>query len=248
MSKSNPLERAFKILDIVASSDREMSLIEIVNASKLPQSSTFRLASNLVESGMLSFDSGTKTYSVGSRANRLSMFISHEKSLKAILGPVLETLAHDTGETGFFVSASDNGNKLLDYSVPQRGANIFIHPGFEFPMNATAAGKVIQAFSQNTEIPQDVELKSYQPNTVVDRERLAVVFQEVRLSGYAINDSELDKDVFSVCVPVPIGNLVTGALGIVGPTNRMFENDEHDVCQLINRLKKAAVEISTLLA
>lgn len=247
MSKSNPLERAFKILDIVASTGREMSLIEIVKASKLPQSSTFRLASNLAESGMLSFDTGTKTYSIGSRANRLSMFISREKSLKAILIPALEALAHDTGETSFFVSASENGNKLLEFVVPKRGASIFIHPGFEFPMHATAAGKVIQAFSEDSEIPGDIELKAYQPNTIVDPERLSALFREVRQCGYAINDSELDKDVYSVCVPVLIGDLVAGALGLVGPTNRMFENDEHNVGQLTIELKKAALEISTLL-
>ncbi|MBL4757478.1 MAG: IclR family transcriptional regulator [Rhizobiales bacterium] len=247
MSKSNPLERAFKILDIVASSGRDMPLIEIVNASKLPQSSTFRLASNLAESGMLNFDAGTKTYSIGSRANRLSMFISREKSLKAILIPALEALAHNTGETSFFVSASENGGKLMEFAVPQRGANIFIHPGFEFPMHATAAGKVIQAFSEDSAVPEGIELKVYQPNTIVDPERLTALFREVRHCGYAINDSELDKDVFSVCVPVLIGELVAGALGLVGPTSRMFENDKHDVDQLTDKLKVSAAEISTLL-
>lgn len=246
MSKSNPLERAFKILDIVASSGREMSLVEIVNASKLPQSSTFRLAANLTESGMLKFDAGTKTYSVGSRASRLSMFISREKTLKAILVPVLESLAQETGETSFFVSASANGNKLLEFSVPNRGPNIFIHPGFEFPPHATAAGKVIQAFSESSKIPDGTKLVAYQSKTIVEPKRLIELYQEIEKCGYAVNDSELDDDVFSICVPVMIGNLVTGALGLVGPSNRMFGRQNLQVDDLVRKLKASAIEITAL--
>lgn len=247
MSKSNPLERAFRILDIVASSGRGMSLVEIVNASKLPQSSTFRLTSNLAESGMLKFDAGTKTYSVGSRASRLSMFISREKSLKAVLVPALEAIAYDTGETSFFVSASENGNQLLEFVVPNRGANIFIHPGFEFPVHATAAGKVIHAFTEGAVFPDSSVPEAYQPNTIVDPKRLVDLYQEIRVCGFAVNDSELDKDVFSVCVPVLIGDLVVGALGVVGPSNRISTNENLEIDVLVGKLKASANEIATFL-
>ncbi|MBA4491472.1 IclR family transcriptional regulator [Paracoccus sp. S1E-3] len=247
MSKSNPLDRAFRILDIVASSGREMSLVEIVNAARLPQSSTFRLAANLAESGMLKFDPGTKTYSVGSRARRLSMFISREKSLRVVLVPVLEALAYEAGETSFYVSASENGNQLLEFVVPNKGANAFIHPGFEFPVHATAAGKVIQAFSEDPAPRPDAHLQAYQPHTIVDPKRLSQLYAEIRKSGFAINDSELDKDVFSVCVPVLIGNLVAGALGLVGPSSRIgAEKPEVDL--LVEKLQASAAEIATLVA
>lgn len=196
---------------------------------------------------MLQFDAGTKTYSNSALATRLEMFILHEKSLKAVLVPELEALARESRETSFFVSASENGNRLLEFIVPQQGANIFIHPGFEFPIHATAAGKVIQAFSANGQIPDDIELEAFQPKTVVDPTRLDAMYEEIREQGYAINDSELDPDVFSICVPVKIGELVTGALGIVGPSSRMFENNSHSIETLSTTLKKSAAEISTLL-
>ncbi|MDJ1007855.1 MAG: IclR family transcriptional regulator [Paracoccaceae bacterium] len=249
MSKSNPLERAFKLVDIVASAGREISLIEVVQTSGLPQSSTFRLLSNLVESGMVSFDAGNKTYTAGPRAVRLSLFISGQASLKEALAPTLKTLASRTKETCFFVAATETGNRLLDFALPNSGTSIFIHPGFEFPAHATAAGKVNHAFSSDAvlDLPENLQLPKYQPRTVTDKQELREMFREIRADGFAENESELDDDVYSICVPVFYRNSLAGALGIVGPSSRMLTNSDRSA-ELISTLKDAAAEVSTLVS
>lgn len=250
MSKSNPLERAFKLVDIVASAGREMPLIEVVQTSGLPQSSTFRLLSNLVESGMLNFDAGNKTYSVGRRAVRLSLFISGQASLKEALAPTLEVVAHQTKETCFFVAATETGNRLLDFSIPKSGANVFIHPGYEFPVHATAAGKVIHAFSADEieDVPDISELVQFQPRTIIDPEELRVVLRKVRERGYAVNDSELDEDVYSICVPIFYRSSLAGALGIVGPRSRILTDDTDRISPIVSMLIGAANEVSALIS
>ncbi|MEO0382663.1 MAG: IclR family transcriptional regulator [Pseudomonadota bacterium] len=249
MPKSNPLDRAFKVLDIVASSNREVTLVEVVQISGLPQSSTFRLLTHLVESGMLRFDKGNKSYGVGARANRLSLFISGRRTLEAAVVPVLEMVARESGETAFFVTASEHGNRLLDFVVPELGATSFIHPGFEFPIHATAAGKVIHAFAsdQNIDVPDDYDLSAFQPGTITDRDRLRETFLKVRSDGYAINDSELDDDVFSACVPVFFKDTLAGALGVVGPKARMQKAGSVGLTEMVRLLSTNASEISSLL-
>lgn len=248
MPKSNPLDRAFKVLDVVASSSRSLSLVEVVQISGLPQSSTFRLLTHLVESGMLAFDKGNKTYAVGPRTNRLSLLVSGQRTLKTIVLPVLETVARDTGETAFFVTPTEQGNRLLDFVVPELGATSFIHPGFEFPMHATAAGKVIQAFGpEDAEVPSDYDLQAYQPSTISDPTLLNQTLARVREEGFAINDSELDDEVFSICVPVFYKDTLAGALGAVGPKNRPRGSLHEGVNDTVELLRSGSNEVKSLL-
>lgn len=222
MAKSNPLERAFQVLDAVAAAGREMSLVDIVNAVGLPQSTTFRLTSSLVESGMLAFDHSRKLYSTGSRSHRFAFFLRGHHEISNIVLPALELLSRLAGETAFFVRRGRGGLRLLRYVVPEIGAQSFIHPGFEFPAHATAAGKAISAFldAESLQSPAD-QLTKYQDATVTDQSELAQLLSQVRANGYATNSSELDLGVFSMAAPVLLKGMPVGALGIVGPAARL---------------------------
>jgi len=222
MAKSHPLERAFQVLDAVAVAGREMSLIDIVNAVGLPQSTTFRLTSSLVESGMLAFDQSRKLYSTGSRSHRFAFFLCGYHEISNIVLPTLEVLSRLAGETAFFVRRGRGGVRLLRYVVPEIGAQSFIHPGFEFPAHATAAGKAISAFldAESLQVSAD-QLVKYQDATVSDLADLARLLSQVRANGYATNSSELDLGVFSMAAPVLLMGMPVGAVGIVGPATRL---------------------------
>lgn len=246
---SNPLERAFKILDIAASANRELALIEIVQASGLPQSSAFRLAGSLVETGMLSFNPNNKTYRAGSRALRLSMFLIGQKKFAEIVRPSLEVVSRSTEETAFFVLRGAEGLRLFDYLVPELGARAFIHPGFTFPRHATASGKVIAAFSPSDESPAsgDTILERYQDATITDPDELSKYLLRVKEQGFATNDSELDRDVFSACAPVFFAGEIAGALGFVGPRDRLAVLKKAEMPVLLEALKNEADHLSVLM-
>lgn len=238
MAGSNPLERALQVLDAVAAADREMSLVEIVNAVGLPQSTTFRLTSHLIESGMLAFDPDRKLYRTGARAHRLAYFLRGRREIGAIVLPALELLAGLAGETAFFVRHGRSGVRLLRYVVPEIGAQAFIHPGFDFPAHATAAGKAIAAFLPPPEAP--AVLRRYQAATVTDPEALAQIFATVRARGYATNRSELDPGVYSVAAPVFFREVPVGAIGIVGPESRLACHAGHDgiIADLLDQTRR----------
>ena len=251
MGKSNPLERAFDLLDIVVSANREMALIEMVQTSGLPQSSTFRLASNLVQSGMLAFNPRNKTYRAGGRVLRLSLFATGQKKMEETIQPTLEEIAGITEETTYFVLRGRDDHKLFTYFVPDLGARSFVHPGNIFPVHATAAGKVIAAFSNLDREALSREqsgLAKYQENTVTDVDALIDLYANIRKQGYAVNNSELDQDVFSACAPVFFSNEVAGAIGFVGPNNRIDPSDPARLGGLIEELTRCARHLSTLLS
>lgn len=245
MSRSDPLDRAFRILDVVACAGREMPLIDIVTACRLPQSTVFRLAAHLVDSGMLAFDETRKVYGPGPRCRRLGLFLRGRGTLRDIVDPGLADVARRFEETAFCVTAAADGNRLLHHAVPEVGGRAFVHPGFEFPAHATAAGKVIQAFS-GTPDPLGGDLpKKYQPATVTDPDVLERVYADIRGAGYALNDSEYDPGVFSMAAPVRLGPETVAALGVVGPRDRMLgAGDPHERART---LVVAAEELAALL-
>jgi DNA-binding IclR family transcriptional regulator len=244
---SNPLDRAFQLLDIVASARRPVSLVELVQRSGLPQSSTYRLASNLVETGMLTFDAQSKTYSPGSRAHRLSLLLGGADRIEDLLDPALESIASAAEETSFFVLATHGGPQLVRYKVPELGARAFVHPGFTYPLHATATGKVIAAFGDEDlrEVVEKAPLERFQPETMTDKRKLLALLADIRKKGYAVNDGELDRDVFSAAAPVFHRGHLAGALGFVGPANRISGESAQ---QSIHRLLDEAARLSQLLA
>jgi len=247
MRRSNPLERAFQVLDIVACADREMPLVEIVNAAGLPPSTTFRLTSNLVDCGMLAFDPNRKVYALGSRARRLAFFLRGHHEISELALPVLETLANHVGETTFVVRRGEDGLRLLRYKVPEVGAQAFIHPGFNFPRHATATGKVIHAFGGTDPVGEDAELERYQDATITDPAVLEKVYAAIREQGYAENISELDHDVYSVAAPILVHGEAVGALAIVAPRERILEKEVMPLGDVIAELCEQARVLTRLL-
>jgi len=224
-----------------------MSLVEIVQRSGLPQSSTYRLASNLVETGMLTFDAQSKTYAAGSRAHRLSLLLGGADRIEELLEPALDSIAAAVEETSFFVLAAHGGPQLVRYKVPEIGARTFVHPGFTYPLHATATGKVIAAFGDEDlrELLANAPLEQFQPETLTDRRKLLALLTDIKAKGYAVNDGELDRDVFSVAAPVFHRGHLAGALGFVGPTSRVPAESAQ---QSIHRLLDEAARLSQLLA
>ena len=246
---SNPLDRALTVLDIVVSADREIALVEIVQASGLPQSSVFRLAANLVDTGMLAFNSRNKTYRAGSRVHRLSLFAVGQKRFAEAVRPTLEALGRATEETAFFVLRGAEGDRLFDHYIPELGARAFIHPGFRFPVHATAAGKVMAAFSSIDifKTLAGTKLEKFQVATITDLHQLSRVLERVREQGYATNDSELDPDVYSACAPVYFAGEIAGALGFVGQQSRLVVGKAAQLPGMLATLKDEAYHLSALM-
>jgi DNA-binding IclR family transcriptional regulator len=246
---SNPLDRAFTIIEIVAAANREMALIEIVQSSGLPQSSVHRLTANLVDSGMLAFDARNKTYRAGARVRRLSLLSVGQKRFEEVVRPSLEVISRATQETAFFVSRGADDLRLFDYLVPELGARAFIHPGFSFPIHATAAGKVLAAFSKENikTLLANKPLERYQDATVTDAISLKKLLARVKKQGFATNDSELDPGVYSACAPVFFAGEIAGALGFVGPRERLAIAKQAQLPAILTSLKKEAAHLSALM-
>jgi IclR family transcriptional regulator, KDG regulon repressor len=93
------------------------------------------------------------------------------------------------------------------------------------PAYCTALGKVILAALRPEQFErylERVELKPLTDNTITDPQRLRKEIEEVRRSGIAFDDGELNGEVRCAAMPVrDFSGQVAGAIGISGPVWRL---------------------------
>ncbi len=52
-------------------------------------------------------------------------------------------------ETAYVVQMTGSGVQLVDFYLSTQGSRTLVHPGFNFPMHASAVGKAIFAFQSD---------------------------------------------------------------------------------------------------
>jgi len=217
------------VVDAVAASRGGIALIDISQAVKLPLSTAHRIVNSLVDVGYLANDAATKTYKIGDRLKRLFLLTMGGASLQQLARPILVELAESFTETSYVVRLTTSGIELVDYYLPTRGSRTLVHPGFEFPMHATAVGKVIFAYQPDRVVTAEIKkgLEHYTPNTITNPAKVRAELKRVRSRGYAINDVELDAGIIALAAPISVGKIgVAAALAIVGLKDRMLEQQQ----------------------
>ncbi|MBT4888372.1 MAG: IclR family transcriptional regulator [Rhodospirillales bacterium] len=248
MTSSNPVRRMTLIIDVVASSHDSMTLADISKAVELPPSTTHRTLNILLDVGYLKLDPATKSYEIGERLKRVLLLSLGTGSLEELARPVLVELAEKFAETAYVVQMTSSGLQLVDYYLPTTGSRTLVHPGFEFPMHATASGKAIFAFKSDEEIELELtkSIEKFMPNTIIGKKAIKAELRHTRERGYATNDSELDPGIYAVAAPLKLGeDTIIGALAIVGVRERFCGNFKTE--DIASSIVKAADDISRLL-
>ena len=248
MAGSNPMRRTVQVVDAVAAARGSLTLADIANLVSLPMSTTHRIVNSLVDVGYLACDKATKTYVIGDRLKRVFSLTLGAVSLKTLARPMLVDLAEQYTETSYVTRLTASGIELVDFYLPTHGSRTLVHPGFEFPMHATAAGKSIYAFQAEEVIEAEIAkgFEPFMPNTIADAREMRRELGRVRKLGYAASDLELDMGVLAVAAPVRFGETgVAGSIAICGSKERMLR--DHEIAEIGNVLRRVATELSRLV-
>ncbi len=248
MTASNPVRRISSIIDAVAASRDGMTLVDISNSVDLPPSTVHRTLNILMDVGYLTMKPETKTYRIGERLKRVLLLTLGTASLDELARPILVELAEQFMETAYLIQMTSFGLQLTDFYLPSKGSRTLVHPGFEFPMHATAAGKLIFAFQSDETIEAELAkgLKRFMPNTIASKKAVRAELGRVRSQGYAVNDVELDPGVYAVAAPLALGDdAVIGALAIAGIRDRLLQR--HKAEHIASVLVEAATGLSRLM-
>ncbi len=213
----------------------------------LAKSTVHRLASTLLDAGMLDQNKETGKYRLGLTVFELGMLARRKMDIYNEAKIFLRELREKTQETVNLAIMRDDSLIYLNSLESPSAIKVRSHMGLRLSAHCSAEGKVLLAFGapddQARIIAQGLSRQTL--NTIIDPLAFADEMKLVEDRGYATDYEESEIGVRSIAVPVFSGdNDVAAAVGISGPVQRLTKRT---LTSYLPALTRAADAISTKL-
>lgn len=169
-----------------------------------------------------------REYRLAPRVLRLGYGYLASNRVGNLIHPILKQVTDEIDEPcSMGVLDGDEVVYIAHSPGEQRYFSVGLTVGSRLPLLTTAIGRALVAFlpeNQRLELVRTAPVTALTARTVIDRERLAAIVEDVRRAGYAFVDNEVEIGLTSVGVPVfaPDG-VVAGAINIVVNNGRVDE-------------------------
>jgi DNA-binding IclR family transcriptional regulator len=196
-----------------------LSFAEIKERLGLNKSTLFRLLYTLERNDYLSRDENGR-YSLGLNIFILGNSLTRESVIRRVATPYLRELSQQIGMTVHLGILEGTTVVILQKIDPSTRINMFSRVGAVVPAHCTGQGKTLLAFSPRETVEQVINihgLTRFTPNTITTANALSEELRAIRERGYTIDNSEHEKHI--KCVAVPILNeqgTIEAALSITG--------------------------------
>jgi DNA-binding IclR family transcriptional regulator len=222
MHGKSVISKVVSVLEAFSPSAPRLSLKQLAESTGLPQSTTYRLASELVAWGGLErVERGG--YQIGLRLWEIGALAVRGDSLRDIALPYMQDLFDATRES-VHLAVLDGTEALYIEKITGRGAARAVSRGGDrLPLHATGVGKVLLAYGPE-DLVADVlahGLTRYTAHTIVLPGQLRRALTKVRRDGVAFANEEMSAGSVSVASPVfaSPGSAIA-ALAVVVRANR----------------------------
>jgi IclR family pca regulon transcriptional regulator len=206
---SQSLERGLAILSAFTPDRPDLGISELARKLDLTRSTTHRYVATLSTLGYLQQDEATRKYGLGARVLDLGFSVLGSLGLREIAAPHLRRLTDATGHTSNLAIRDDTDVILIDRvrGLPGRYHHLefSLHVGSRIPAYCSATGKALLAFLPRPDLERILDrtdLVQRGPRTLTDKKTLLAELEQVRRTGIATNDEELDSALRSIASPV----------------------------------------------
>jgi DNA-binding IclR family transcriptional regulator len=241
------VERAIRVLSLLKTEKREMTIAEISEATGWNKSSIYKLLITLVHYELLSRDPVTKRYSLGVALIEYGRAVLNGFDFQHAAKPSLKALAQYSGES---VAVSIlRGTKMALVAVEESTAaiRIALAVGMTTPAPATAHGRAVLAYLPEGRVHEILRKEGLPRSTkksITNPALFQANLEAVRKRGYAIESEELEEGILGISAPVFASEGVIGAIAVVVPA---FKMTKEKIRLYGKKCAEEAVRISTLL-
>jgi DNA-binding IclR family transcriptional regulator len=213
---------ASRVLDVLAAFDgTDLTLTAIAHRAGIPLTTAHRLVGELSAWGALERAEDGR-YRIGLRLWEVGALAPRGLGLRERAMPFLEDLVEVTRQN-VQLAVLDGRDAVYVERLSGRGAvNVITRVGGRLPLHATGVGLVLLAHA-DVELQEEVlaaPLQKYTSKTVCRPEELRRMLADVRRTGVAISDGQIELVALSIAAPVqgPRGEVVA-ALSVVVPAD-----------------------------
>lgn len=237
------IDRAFAILGTFQGGRVRQSLSDISRRTGLPIATCYRIVQRLVEWGALERDAEGR-YRIGLRLWEVASLAPRSVGLQRLARPFMLDLYETTGYASHL--AIREGRELVSIERFQNPRRSVRRPlvGARYPLHATAIGQVLLA-NAPADVQEEVlsgELERFTPRTYTDRALLERLLTDIRRTGYAVSDRQVDNVHIGVAAPVRgAGNSVIAAVSLA------LTKKDVDGKNMIHLVRLTAASISRAL-
>jgi DNA-binding IclR family transcriptional regulator len=218
--------RALKVLDIIGSHQRPVSLTDISSEVQLTISTTHRILRGLEARGFVQRDPVAGDYSVGPSILRLAssaMQQTDDGDLALLAFPRMQRLRELTKETVGFHVVNGLTWMCIAELPSHEPIRMVAGVGTLYPLGLGAPGKAMLAHMPRDVVARVVAGKEFQARSRIGRTMPAVMrsLTGIVRDGYAISDNEVIAGASGVAIPIlDARGEARAALNITGPEYR----------------------------
>ena len=216
------LERAFGLLETMATHGGKLGLTQLASESGLPLPTIHRLIRTLVDLGYVRQES-SRQYVLGPKLIHLGESSSHVLSVWA--KSHLTRLVDELGESANLAMLDGDHVVYVDQVSSRHSMRMFTEVGRRVLPHCTAVGKALLAdmppekvrdILQRTGMPRQTE------KTIADPDEFAKALLQVTAQGYAMDEGEQEVGVRCLAVAIVDGP-TRMAISVSGPATRMTQ-------------------------
>jgi IclR family transcriptional regulator, KDG regulon repressor len=224
------VQRALKLLNLVAAEREPVGVREVSRRSGLTVPTTQNLLKTLAAEGFLHFGERERKYTVGLAALLVAEAVDPVTCTRSFAHPFVERLQAETGATVVLVTLWQGKMIVADWCEPEHGLAV------------RACGRVLEHPFQMT---TGRALMAHHPELVPDDRSVHACLRQVRTAGVAITENIGNSGIFAVAAPVfDGGGQATLSLGCSTP---LFQMDQAAKTRLANAVQAMAQEMGCVM-
>lgn len=247
-SNSTGTESAERVADVLLAfshGEGSIGVSKLARELDLSKAVIHRILQSLVSRSLISFDPGTREYSLGPSATVLGARALRQLDLRIVAREDLARLREETRETTTLSLRVANNRTYVDQHESMQEIKMTVELGRLYPLYAGASSRSILAFLPESVIEDIIEigLTPLTEATIRDAGELREQLAEIRTNGYAISRGERQSGAGSVAAPIFGGDRnVLGSISACGPLARF---DAEAISRYIPLVTSAAARISS---
>jgi IclR family transcriptional regulator, KDG regulon repressor len=225
------VENALDVLEALSEIDDDVRISQLSEKLAMNKTSVFRLLATFENRGYVEREERSGKYRLGLSAYEIGQKFLSRMGLLRHARPVIERLARGCNEAVYIAVRRRKEVLFLDMVDTTQKVKIVSLVGNRYPLEITAAGQILLAFSKG------------ETSAVADSGKTATA---IRSHGYAQDKDALGDGIASIAAPLfGHGGKLHGVVCVVGPEFRL--TDDFLDKQVLGALRDACAIISSKL-